>query len=75
MKIETTNDIALRHLPYLGVTFIFFTGVDFLDYLKWFKKLKAGPLGTAALQGLGDRGREEGAPPRRRAYAPYSPNV
>ena len=36
---------------------------------------RAGPFGAAALQGRCDRGREERGPPRRWAYAPYSPVV
>ena len=36
---------------------------------------KAGPFGAAALQGRGKRGREERGPPKRWAYAPYSPRL
>ena len=48
-------------------------GVPFLG--SSLRNQTARPLGAAALQGRGDRGREEGGAPQRRAYAPYSPLV
>ena len=53
----------VRRLATLSVTDVFALMTALLDHTEQFKKLKAGLLGTAALQGYGDRGRKERGPP------------